>query len=332
MSLVARFARAMENGAVPPWALARAASAVWGRVASRGVARPLALPDGVRVVAIGGATLGGSGKTPVALAYALSRSSGERVALVGHAYRASPGVARVVMPDDDVAIVGDEALACARAIDARDARNVSVVVAPRRQAAIDFAAARGASIIVLDGVAQTSPRRASLALLAVDADAPWGAGEPPPLGDLRAPSASLIDACDAVIAIRDPLAPAGTALACARPVHVVDIESRGAWREGALVAWSEIARLRVGLVTSIARPSRVVAFLARRGVTPHAIAFFADHQSPRVPATGEEIDLWLATSKCAAHRHARHARHDRALAHIDYTLPCAGNAPFPSLP
>ena len=39
--------------------------------------------------------------------------AGARVALVGHAYRATPGRARVVAPDDALHEVGDEALVAA---------------------------------------------------------------------------------------------------------------------------------------------------------------------------------------------------------------------------
>jgi tetraacyldisaccharide-1-P 4'-kinase len=40
----------------------RALSRVWERFAN--VVRPLAIPPGVQVIGVGGATLGGSGKTP----------------------------------------------------------------------------------------------------------------------------------------------------------------------------------------------------------------------------------------------------------------------------
>jgi tetraacyldisaccharide 4'-kinase len=151
----------------------------------------LRVPSGARAIGIGGATLGGSGKTPLAIACAreLARA-GERVALVGHAYRASPGVARVVAPDDTLRAVGDEALVAAREL--RHDRGAVVVVGPSREAAIAHAATL-ADVLVLDGVTQTVPRRLDLALLAVDPDEPWGrAAATPPRGDLRAPIATLL--------------------------------------------------------------------------------------------------------------------------------------------
>lgn len=332
MSVVARIARALEDGAVPRWAIARAAADGWGRIASRGVARPLRLPEGVRVVAIGGATLGGSGKTPLALAVGrrAADESGADVAIVGHAYRASPRQARWVTPDDPVALVGDEALACARDV-AREptAGRLRVAIAPRRQAAIDFAVAEGATVLVLDGVAQTAPRRASQALLAIDAADPWGAGEVPPLGDLRAPREALLDACDEVVALRDSLA-SRDAMTCAGvgAVRFVDVSSRGVWLEGVLVPWSELTSLRIGLATSIARPTRVTALLERRGISPSVVVFGADHgELPLTALATKRVDLWLTTAKCAAHvssadgrldEWARRALRGAPMAHIDH--------------
>ena len=50
--------------------LATACAAAWARIAQRTVVRHLELPRRMRVIAIGGATLGGSGKTPLAIACA----------------------------------------------------------------------------------------------------------------------------------------------------------------------------------------------------------------------------------------------------------------------
>jgi tetraacyldisaccharide 4'-kinase len=320
-----RISRALEDGAfAASRGPMRALAGAWARVAARSIARPLRAPDGVRVIAVGGATLGGSGKTPVALALAMdeARSDGAHgattstVALVGHAYRASPGTARWVSPDDPIALVGDEALACARIL-ARAGSRALVVVAPKRQAAIDFAVREGATALVLDGVAQTSPVRASRAILAVDALAPWGAGMTPPLGDLRAPKDALLAACDEVIAVRDELAREAGAMPHARTAIA---SSRGVWLADAdtLLPWADVRALRVGLATSLARPKRVVAFLARRGVVPVLIASARDHTPVALPEHAN-VDLWLTTEKCRTHSGAHDAQRLR-LAAIDYAL------------
>jgi len=278
-------ARSLEEGRYDGW-LARGLSAVWRGVSARVVARPLALPRDTTVVAVGGATLGGSGKTPLAIACAreLSRQ-GARVALVGHAYRARPGRARVVTPLDALAEVGDEALVAARAL---EPHHVRVVVAPSRRLAVELAA-RDADVLVLDGVLQTAPRRASLSLLAVDADEPWGRVEAvPPRGDLRAPIAALLAASDALVRVGQEDA------ADARVI------SRGAHLGGELLTWEALRPLRLGLACALARPARLVRMLARRGIVPVALARSRDH----FPVGGllpRGVDLWLATPKCALH-------------------------------
>jgi tetraacyldisaccharide-1-P 4'-kinase len=190
--------------------------------------------------------------------------------LVGHAYRARPGRARLVSPHDPVELVGDEALMAAR-------RGLRVVVAPRREDAVAYAA-RLADLLVLDGVHQLEPRPAELALLAVDPDEPWGrTGMLPPQGDLRAPRDVLLRACDRVVP--------------------VETSSRGAWWSGRLIHYSELRGLRVGLVTSLARPERLVRGLAQRGVIPVELLIRADHDPAR-SLPRRSVDLWLASPKC----------------------------------
>jgi tetraacyldisaccharide 4'-kinase len=254
----------------------------------------------VRVVAVGGATLGGGGKTPLAIACArsLALSIGARVALVGHAYGARPGRARAVVPGDAADEVGDEAVVSARAL---AGAGVEVIVAPTRAEAVAFAARR-ASVLVLDGVLQTAPVRATLALLAVDAAAPWGAGHVPPRGDLRAPVPALLGAADAVVAIADEVDDGSEAGGWAGYRAVTS--SRGArpgGSAGPLVGWDELARLRLGLACALARPARLLGFLRRRGVVPAALARAPDHGRVRPAALQDDVDAWLATEKCALH-------------------------------
>jgi tetraacyldisaccharide 4'-kinase len=334
---IASVERLLERGALPPprtW-LGRVVEGAWEHALARAAVRPLAWPSGTVVIAVGGSTLGGSGKTPLAIACAAALAQiapRSRVALVGHAYRAAPGRARVVDPRDPLDEVGDEALLAANqlATIAREAGPaerpgppVSVVVGPTRAAAIDLAA-RVADFVVLDGVVQTAPRRASLSLLAVDAHEPWGfARRVPPWGDLRAPAAHLVGAVDHVVAVgdeRDPL-PVPSAL------HARNV-GRGAFLGPDLVPWAALAGMRVGLVCALARPGRVVRFLARRGVNPVALLRGRDHGPVPAPATAHRapsgrVDLWLASPKCALH--ASHLILPAPLATLEHRLvPCDG--------
>ena len=253
-------AEALERGHMA-FRLPSALSGFVARRAAAFVVRPLALPPGIRVVAVGGATLGGSGKTSLAIACAAElANAGARVALIGHAYRASPRRPRLVSPEDELGEVGDEALLAAQVLQPLGAR---VVVAPNRAEALAFAA-RVVDVVVLDGVAQTAPVRASLALLAVDAFEPWGhARAMPPGGDLRAPKDALMAASDIVVSVGE----GGTAAA----------KSRGVWLGQTLCTWSEVASLRVGLICALARPDRVVRSLGKKGVVPSAVLCGPDH-------------------------------------------------------
>ncbi len=207
-------AEALERGTLDG-AWATLLSGAWKLTLGRTVERRIDWPNGVCVVAVGGSTLGGSGKTPLAIACAAELAAhGVRTALVGHAYRASPGHARIVGADDDLGHVGDEALVAARSLAHLD---VAVVVAPSRAEAVDLAT-RHADAIVLDGILQTAPRRVALALLSVDGAEPWGhAAAVPPRGDLRAPRRTLLHACDAIGPFLDDQDDAGTGARYARP-------------------------------------------------------------------------------------------------------------------
>jgi tetraacyldisaccharide 4'-kinase len=248
------------------------------------------------VLCVSGATLGGSGRTPLAIACARfladgglappERREGLRVALVGHGYGARlPRRARRVAGDDDPRVCGDEAIECARA-------GLTVFVARSRQDAI-VAAEACADALVLDGPLQLEPR-ATLSLLAVDPIAPWGSGACPPLGNLRAPKETLLAHADAVVA----------ALPASRGVHL----------NGELIRFDALRGKRFGLTTSIARPERVLAFLRAKGLEPCRVLQNADHAALR---TNDSAELWLTTAKDAARTPPqKHAK----VAVIDYYL------------
>jgi tetraacyldisaccharide-1-P 4'-kinase len=166
-----------------------------------------------------------------------------------------------------------------------------VVVGPTRQAAIDHAAALEPRLdaIVLDGPLQLAPARASLAVLALDADAPWGAGNVPPAGDLRAPRRALLAHADHMV--------------------FVDAMPRAAVLDGRSL---DLASLRssfagsdIGLFTALARPDRLERALARAGIVPAEVVRAADHGPVTAGIRRRLVDcgvgLWLATAKCATH-------------------------------
>ena len=288
VSLSREAARALETGR---WdgLVSRVLASALAPVAARGLVRPAAVPSDIALVCVGGATLGGSGKTRVAIACAVELAArGLNVALVGHAYRAAPRSARLVSVDDALADVGDEALVCARELDARRTM-VPVVIGPTRQAAIDHAAKLSPrpDAIVLDGPIAVRGRSGdrSLSLLAVDANRPWGSGRLPPAGDLRAAREVLLGHAD----------------------HVVPVEAMPAgvrWPSGERASIASLRSASIGLFTAIARPDRLVRALAAAGVRPKEVVSVADHGALAPVASRlrrAPVDVWVGTAKCALH-------------------------------
>ncbi len=280
--------------------LACSLGSVWAHVAALRLEKSLIVPYAVKLVTVGGVTLGGSGKTPFAVAYAKREAeAGKKVAVIGHAHRARPGRARVVGSNDDVAAVGDEALACAIEL----AGYADVVVAPHRQAAIDLALERGAEVLVLDGVHQTSPRRADLAVLVIDAAA-RRTDSCPPAGDLRAPLAAMRALANVVVEIGDD------ELADVRipgSLRALVVSDGAAASDGTIIPYELLRTKRLGLAISVAHQERVTGRLARKGVVVVRAIGVADHRGhdlrhrlERTCRSHSDIDAWLTTSKCAA--------------------------------
>jgi tetraacyldisaccharide 4'-kinase len=297
--LRALLGRRLEAGTRSPLALA--AASLWARVAAASVARPLHLPEGAHVIGLGGAVLGGAGKTPLAVALCRElATAGHRVALVGHAYRAHPGRARVVQPDDAVTEVGDDALACARLLAGGD---VVVVVGRRRQEAIDLAASLGRCVLVVDGLLQTSPRRLQAAVLVVDGRAPWGGGACPPAGDLRAAPADLLAAADHLAALLPDGATLPDELAARGAVAVPSRIDGASDAAGDRLTLADLGAARVGVLLTVARPGRILSALAAAGIHPEAVVALGDHAVPGAAVLARAgragVDLWLTTARCA---------------------------------
>jgi tetraacyldisaccharide 4'-kinase len=276
------FQRALERGrpGLRPLSLA------WERLADP--VRPLELPSGARVIGVGGATLGGSGKTPVVLELA-RRLAPDGVAVVASNYRARVGGVRVVSAHDPVELVGDEAALLARAL---APLGVPVIAGRVRDEAVALAA-RHAPTLLVDALLQARPRRLHRSILVLDGERPWGSGACPPAGDLRARREALLAAADSVLVLSRSGTPA---------------ELRPGW----LVARSEIAGAtspdgrafdpaahRLGLVLAIAHPERVLRSLAELGIEPVAVRLFADHAWPQPARPPAPVDAWLTTAKCA---------------------------------
>jgi tetraacyldisaccharide 4'-kinase len=179
-------------------ALLRSISPIWTYFAARRQKRSKPQQFPVPILCVGGVTMGGTGKTPVARelirrlqargveAHALSRGYGGK--LKGPV-RVDPGL-------HDTTAVGDEPLLLARDAPAWVARD--------RAAGAAAAVAAGAKAIVLDDGHQNPSIRKSLSLVVVDGETrndewPFGDGEVFPAGPMREPLAAGLARADAVV-------------------------------------------------------------------------------------------------------------------------------------
>ena len=184
------------------------ASAVYGGVGRlraalyrRGALRARRLP--CPVIAIGNLTVGGTGKTPMAIHVAgLLQQQGCRVAVISRGYRGLAEKAGGVVSDGatlrmTAAEAGDEPYLMALLLP-----GVPVVVGRnRRRAGFRALAAFGVDILVLDDAYQHLQLARDLNLLLLDQSAPFGNGRVLPRGVLREPAAALSRA-DAVVFTR----------------------------------------------------------------------------------------------------------------------------------
>lgn len=212
------------------------------------------------VVCVGNATVGGTGKTPLALAlidrlarrgfavHALCRGYGGRLR----------GPVRVDTARHRVADVGDEALLLAAAAPTWAGRD--------RLAAARAAAAAGAEVAVLDDGLQY-PRLAKLtSLLVVDAASGVGNGRVVPAGPLREPLSRARDRADAVVVVGDGVPPetlAGRPLFRLRLVPTCDAAA--------------LAGRRMLAFAGIGRPEKFFATARAVGVDVAESRTFADH-------------------------------------------------------
>lgn len=219
---------------------------------------------GVPVIAIGNLTVGGSGKTPLAIHVAeLLKSKRWSPAIVSRGYGGTVRAPRGVTLAADPAEVGDEPVLMARR------SGCPVWVGPERAAVV--AALRQAhpdcDVVILDDGLQHYALRRDIEVAVVDARA-FGNGFMLPAGPLREPKTRLWSV-DAVIAHGTDKVKGYAMRLEGEDVHrATDARERRALRS--------FAGQRVHAVAGIGDPKRFFLYLAQRGVqvVPHP---FADH-------------------------------------------------------
>jgi len=176
-------------------ALLAPVASVYGAVAARRMARAGA-HAGVPVLCAGNFTLGGAGKTPLAmLLAAMLADRGERVFCLSRGYGGSLAGPKLVTQSDHAALVGDEPLMLARV--------APTVIARDRAAGAALARAHGASVIVMDDGLQNASLAKDLTIAVVDGKRGIGNARVFPAGPLRAPLAAQLAATNALLLVGD---------------------------------------------------------------------------------------------------------------------------------
>ena len=215
---------------------------------------------GAAVICVGNLTVGGTGKTPVAIEIArLLIARGRKPFFLSRGYGGRLHGPLLVAEDSRAADVGDEPLLLAH--------TAPVIVARDRREGARLAVEHGADTIVMDDGHQNFALAKDLSLVVVDGETGFGNGRVLPAGPLREPVAQGLARADAVIVTGEGRPPLG---AFAGPVlHTHLIHSGG----------PDIAHRRVVAFAGIGRPEKFFHAVAARGAEIVATKHYADHHA-----------------------------------------------------
>jgi tetraacyldisaccharide 4'-kinase len=169
------------------------ASALYGLVAGHRMRRAARQPVEAPVLCIGNFTVGGTGKTPTAIAFAHAvRQRGLRPGFLSRGHGGNFARPHLVDPAHDSArLVGDEPLLLAA--------HAPVAVTPNRALGARLLIEQGCNFLIMDDGFQSARIHIDYALAVVDARHGVGNGHVIPGGPLRAPLARQLHYADALL-------------------------------------------------------------------------------------------------------------------------------------
>lgn len=241
---------------------------VYGTIAGWRMRRAGFKPD-IPVICIGNFTLGGTGKTPSAIAIAKQlAASGEKPFFLTRGYGGQlAGPVRVDPARHRAADVGDEPLLLAR--------QMPTIVSRDRAAGAAFAQDAGATMIVMDDGLQNPSLRKDLSIAVVDARRGIGNACVFPAGPLRAPLGTQLAQVDAILLV-------GKGAGAAAVVELARAHGRLLLRarlEPAPDAVKAIGRRKALAFAGIGDPEKFFMTLASAGIEATVEESFPDHHS-----------------------------------------------------
>jgi tetraacyldisaccharide 4'-kinase len=247
-------------------ALLAPAAAAYGAIAARRL-RQRGHRAGVPVLCVGNPTVGGSGKTPTAIAIAkMILAANARPVFLTRGYGGElRGPIRVDIAAHHADDVGDEPLLLSRV--------APTIVSRDRVAGAKLAESIGADIIIMDDGFQNPSLMKDLALLVVDGRRGVGNSRTIPAGPLRAPLLLQLDHADVLLTIGD--------VAAARDVVSEASDRALSIFHGRLepdpATLAALADKKIFAFAGIADPGKFFATLTTAGMSVAETMSFADH-------------------------------------------------------
>ncbi|HLJ38212.1 MAG TPA: tetraacyldisaccharide 4'-kinase [Steroidobacteraceae bacterium] len=258
------------------------------------------------VVVVGNLTVGGTGKTPLAIWLAQQLSAARlRVGIVSRGYGRQGSGVRSVQGDSDWRDVGDEPVIVARRT------GCLTMVAADRVAAARTLIARGAQVILADDGLQHLRLGRDCSIVVVDGSRGFGNGRLLPAGPLREPARALRQA-DLVVVNGDPVHASLGGHALPEGALRMQLVAQPAVRLDGRADPAELGAFRgrrVHAVAGIGNPGRFFGELSSQGIEVIAHPFPDHHPfTARELAFADDLPVLMTEKdavKCAPFANAR---------------------------
>jgi tetraacyldisaccharide 4'-kinase len=248
------------------------------------------------IVCVGNLTLGGAGKTPIAIALAeYFLEHGAKVMFLSRGYQGRlAGPVGVELTFHCAADVGDEPLLLAR--------TAPTIVSRDRAAGAKMADSLGADIVIMDDGHQNFSLKKDFSFVVIDAATRFGNGRLFPAGPLREPLAEGLARADAIIIFGNEKLPLPEFTG---PILRANLVPKGD---------SELTGKKCVLFAGIGRPEKFFDTVSKMGGQICATQSFSDHHHysesdiRKLRASAVELNASLVTTEKDFVRIASHLR------------------------